>query len=210
MQAALIDSEVRDSSQPSFSQFDREAYRQFAGTDIPEEVVIKNGVQWTSLKGFPADRVVPDDHPLLKYYRWFWTVGDGWNGLHTAVHKGLKSTGRDDIWTWYDPAIRVASIGGSGGLVDVLGQWTYTEPSPLRVGYFADEVFAMSAASPQRPRIMKMTQLFWYRSSSRSSRGRTPSAIPLTTTIPMRRTSRSRQCTCGSRSGRSFLALLPA
>lgn len=166
LQAALIDSEVRDSSQPSFSQFDREAYRLFGGTDIPEEVVSKNGVPWTSLKDFPADRVVPDDHPLLKYYRWFWTVGDGWNGLHTAVHKGLKSTGRDDIWTWYDPAIRVASIGGSGGLVDVLGQWTYTEPSPLRVGYFADEVFAMSAASPQRPRVMKMTQLFWYRSSS--------------------------------------------
>lgn len=166
LQAALIDSEVRDSSQPSFSGFDRDAYRQFAGTDIPEEVVIKNGVQWTSLKDFPADRVIPDDHPILKYYHWFWTVGDGWNSLHTAVHKGLKSTGRDDIWTWYDPAIRVASIGGSGGLVDVLGQWTYTEPSPLRVGYFADEVFAMSAASPQKPRVMKMTQLFWYRSSS--------------------------------------------
>ncbi|MBX3451236.1 MAG: hypothetical protein KF777_16840 [Planctomycetaceae bacterium] len=166
LQAALIDSEVRDSSQPSFSEFDRDAYRKFAGTDIPEDVVIKNGVQWTGIKDFPADRVIPDDHPILKYYRWFWTVGDGWNGLHTAVHKGLKSTGRDDIWTWYDPAIRVASIGGSGGLVDVLGQWTYTEPSPLRVGYFADEVFAMSAASPQKPKVMKMTQLFWYRSSS--------------------------------------------
>ncbi len=164
--AALINSEVRDDSEVSFSAFDRELYRQFAGRDIPEEVITKSGVQWKTIRDFPVDRVIPDDHPLLQFYRWFWTVGDGWNPLHTALHRGLKSTGRDDIWTWYDPAIRVPSIADSGGAVDVLSQWTYTEPSPLRVGYFADEVFAMAAASPQPPRVMKMTQLFWYRSTS--------------------------------------------
>ncbi|MCO6457225.1 MAG: hypothetical protein J5I93_18160 [Pirellulaceae bacterium] len=164
--AALINSEVRDDSQLSFSDFDRQAYRQFSGQDIPEQVQIKNGVLWSQLPGFPANRVIPDDHPILQYYRWFWTVGDGWNQLHTSLHEGLKSTGRDDIWTWYDPAIRVPSIGGSGGAVDVLGQWTYTEPSPLRVGYFCDELLAMAAASPRDQRVMKMTQLFWYRSTS--------------------------------------------
>ncbi len=164
--AALVNSEVRDDSEVSFSAFDREHYRKFAGRDIPADVITKSGVLWKSIKDFPADRVIPDDHPLLQFYRWFWTVGDGWNGLHTTLHRGLKSTGRDDIWTWYDPTIRVPSIGGSGGTVDVLSQWTYTEPSPLRVGYFADEVFAMAAASPQPQRVMKMTQLFWYRSTS--------------------------------------------
>ncbi len=164
--AALVNSEVRDDSEISFSPADRAAYRAFAGSEIPEQVVTKWGVAWNSLPDFPADRVIPDDHPILRFYRWFWTVGDGWNGLHTALHRGLKSTGRDDIWTWYDPAIRVPSIAGSGGEVDVLSQWTYTEPSPLRVGYFADEVFAMAAAAARPQRVMKMTQLFWYRSTS--------------------------------------------
>ncbi len=166
--AALINSEVRDDSEVSFSEIDRAAYRQFAGRDIPDEVATKWGVSWKTIPDIPADRVIPDDHPLLQFYRWFWTVGDGWNRLHTALHRGLKSSGREDIWTWYDPAIRVPSIGGSGGDVDVLSQWTYTEPSPLRVGYFADEVFAMSRAAPSSrpPRVMKMTQLFWYRSTS--------------------------------------------
>lgn len=164
--AALVNSEVRDDSEVSFSDHDREAYRRHSGRGIPEEVMSKSGVLWKSLKEFPAERVVPDDHPLLEFYRWFWTVGDGWNSLHTALHRGLKSTGRDDIWTWYDPAIRVPSISGSGGEVDVLSQWTYTEPSPLRVGYFCDEVFAMAAAAPRPQRVMKMTQLFWYRSTS--------------------------------------------
>jgi len=163
-QAALIDTEVRDSSALSFSEFDREAYRKFSGAEIPAEAVSKSGVEWTKLKDFPPDRVIPDEHPLLKYYRWFWTVGDGWNSLHTAVHRGIHSTGRDDVWTWFDPAIRAPSIAGSGGEVDVLGQWTYTNPDPLRIGYFADELLAMAA--PRHQRAMKMTQLFWYRSQT--------------------------------------------
>ncbi|MCY2963242.1 MAG: hypothetical protein NT069_06240 [Planctomycetota bacterium] len=123
--AALVNSEVRDDSEVSFSEFDRERYRAFAGREVPAEVVTKWGVTWKTIPDFPADRVIPEDHPLLQFYRWFWTVGDGWNDLHTALHRGLKSTGRDDVWTWYDPAIRVPSIGGSGGTVDVL-------PSPVR------------------------------------------------------------------------------
>jgi hypothetical protein len=165
-QAALINTEARDDSQVSFSDFDRDAYRKFAGTDIPAEVATKSGVDWSKLKDFPIDRVIPDDHPLLQFYRWYWTVGDGWNALHTAVHRGLKSTGRKDVWTWFDPAIRAPSIGGSGGAVDVLGQWTYTYPDPLRIGYFTDELCAMAANSPQHPRVMKMTQLIMYRSQT--------------------------------------------
>jgi hypothetical protein len=165
-QAVLVNTETRDSSQVSFSDFDRQRYRKHSGRDIPEEVVVKNGVEWGKLKNFPVDRVIADDHPILEFYRWFWTVGDGWNGLNTAVHRGIHSTGRDDVWTWFDPSIRAASIGGSGGEVDVLSQWTYTNPDPLRIGYFCDEVFAMAANSPQRPGVMKMTQLFWYRTQS--------------------------------------------
>lgn len=165
-QAALINTETRDSSQLSFSDFDRESYRKSSGADIPVDAATKGGVEWSKLKDFPKDRIIPDDHPLLRYYRWFWTVGDGWNALHTAVHRGIHSTGRDDVWTWFDPAIRAASVGGSGGAVDVLGQWTYTNPDPLRIGFFTDEMFAMAANSPQHPRVMKMTQLFWYRTQS--------------------------------------------
>jgi hypothetical protein len=164
--SALVNSEVRDSSEISFSDFDQERYREFSGTDIPEQITSKWGFSWKDVKDLPADRVMPDDHPLLKFYRWHWTIGDGWNNLHTAVHRGLKETAREDIWTWFDPTIRAPSIAGSGGDVDVLSQWTYTEPSSLRVGYFADELFAMAALSSRQQRVMKMTQLFWYRSTS--------------------------------------------
>ncbi len=164
--ATLINTEVRDASRPSFNEVDRENYRQFAQTDIPAEVNLRSGVDWTKLKDFPANRVIPDDHPLLKYYRWFWTVGDGWNGLHSALNKGIKSGAHRDHWTFFDPAVRQPSISGAGGTVDVLSHWTYTYPDPQRIGLCTDQLLAMSEASGRRQRVMKMTQLIWYRSQT--------------------------------------------
>ena len=163
VQAALIHSEVRDSSNLCFHDHDRAAFREFAGREIPDEAISKAGVRYSDIDGFPANRVIPDDDPLLAFYRWFWKDGDGWNPLHTQVHKGLKSTGREDLWTFFDPAVRVPSIWGSGGQVDVISQWTYTYPDPIKIGQAADELFAMAAGSPHGQQVMKMTQIIWYR-----------------------------------------------
>ncbi|MFO1440009.1 MAG: LamG-like jellyroll fold domain-containing protein [Verrucomicrobiaceae bacterium] len=173
---ALIDTEVRDSSQPSFSPIEVEAYKKFANADIPAEVVTRGGVDWTKLKDFPADRVIEDEHPILKYYRWFWTVGDGWNGLHTALHKGIRST-TSRVWTFFDPAVRQPSISGAGGGVDVISHWTYTYPDPQKIGMCADQLFAMSAATGRNQRVMKMTQLIWYRSQTAPMTAKAPGEL---------------------------------
>ena len=165
LQASLIHSEIRDGTNLCFHEHDREAFREFAGYDIPTEAVSKNGVRYTTLPDFPSDRVVPEDDRLLTYYRWFWKGGDGWNNLHTQTHKGLKSTGREDLWTFFDPAVRVPSIWGSGGEVDIASQWTYSYPDPLKIGQATDELFAMAGGQPGQ-QVMKMTQVIWYRSQT--------------------------------------------
>ncbi len=164
--AALVNTEVRDASAPSFNPEDVAAYRAFAQTEIPAEVQNRWGVEWTKLKDFPQNRVLPVDHPILKYYRWFWTVGDGWNQLHSSLSNGFKSAGRSPFWTFFDPAVRQPSISGAGGSVDVLSHWTYTYPDPQRIGLCADQLFAMSAANGRDQKVMKMTQLIWYRSQT--------------------------------------------
>ena len=112
--------------------------------------------------------MIPDDQPLYRYFQWFWREGDAWPALNTATARGLKrgATDRADLWTFHDPAVRVASVFGSGGEVDVLSQWTYSYPEPLRIGLPTDELLAMvrGASTPQR--VMKMTQLIWYRSQT--------------------------------------------
>ena len=167
LQAALIHSEIRDSTQVCFHDVDRAGFRAFSGgKEIPEMVVSKSGVAYRGIKDFPVDRVVADDDLILQYYRWFWKQGDGWNQMHTALSKGLKSTGRSDIWTWFDPAVRVPSIWGSGGEVDYVSQWTYSYPDPIRIGLPTDELFAMAAGSPTPQSVLKLTQIIWYRTGT--------------------------------------------
>jgi hypothetical protein len=163
---ALIHTEIRDKNATCFHPHDQAAFKKVTGLDIPQEVNSKGGVAYSRLANFPANRVVPENHPLLQYFRWFWTVGDGWPGLHTAVHRGLKTAVKPEFWTFHDPAVRCPSIPGSGGEVDVLSQWTYTYPEPIRMAMPTDELFTMAslAATPQK--VMKMTQIIWYRSKT--------------------------------------------
>jgi len=163
-QAALIHTEVRDATNLCFHEHDLQAFRSRTGSEIPELATSKWGVRYEKVPQFPENRVIPDDHPLRVFYSWFWSEGDGWNGLHTAVHRGLKS-GRSDVWTFFDPAVRAPSIWGSGGEVDVLSQWTYSYPDPIKIGQATDELFAMADGRPGQ-QVMKMTQIIWYRSQT--------------------------------------------
>ena len=166
LQASLIHSEIRDHTNLCFHEHDRQAFREFAGYDIPDTLVSKGGLNHSRIGGFPTDRIIPDDDPMLTFYKWFWKTGDGWNTLHTQVHKGLKSTGRDDLWTFFDPAVRVPSIWGSGGEVDFISQWTYSYPDPIKMGQSTDEMMAMGEGGPPHQQVMKMTQVIWYRSGT--------------------------------------------
>ncbi len=163
--AALIHSEVRDNTALSFQPFEVKAAEEFLGGKIPQEVRAKTGVPYQTLPNFPPSRVIPDDDPILRFYTWFWKDGDGWNPLHSRIHDGLKSTGRKDFWTFFDPAVRVPSVWGSGGHVDIVSQWTYSYPDPIKIGQSCDELFAMAEGYPNQ-KVMKMTQIIWYRSGT--------------------------------------------
>ncbi len=165
-QSALLHTEVRDGANVCWHEHDRAAYRQATGLDYPADAPGKGGCDYTKLKDFPEDRVLPDDDPTLKFLSWYWKEGDGWNRLNTELHKGLKSTGRNDLWTFHDPAVRVASVYGSGGEADIISQWTYSYPDPIRLGVATDELFAMARGALQPQRVMKMTQIIWYRSQT--------------------------------------------
>ncbi len=162
---ALVNGEVRDKTSLSFHEIDREAYRAYSGKDIPALAQSTRGVGYQKLADFPADRIVPDNHDILQYYRWFWKQGDGWNHLNGLVAQGIKSTGRDDIFTWIDPAVRVPSVYGSGGEVDFINQWTYTYPDPLKVELATQELLAMAKGRPGQ-KVMSMTQAIWYRTGT--------------------------------------------
>jgi hypothetical protein len=165
--AALVNSELRDHAWLSFSELDRAEYKRATGLEIPDEATTPYGVSWNSLKDFPANRVIADDHPLLTYFRWYHAEGYGLGKLNSALVRGLREgSGRKDLWTFFDPAVRSPSLWGSGGDVDVLSQWTYSYPDPIRIALPTDELFTMARGHDPIQRVMKMTQVIWYRSQS--------------------------------------------
>lgn len=166
LSAAIINTEIRDHANLCFHPHDLKAYKDYGSKKIPPNVKNKRGIDYLTLENFPANHVIPDDDAILSYLKWYWQKGDGWNNLTTLVHKGLKSTGRDDLWTFTDPAVRLPSVSGSGGEVDIINQWTYSYPDPIKIGKTTDELLAMASLSKTPQDIFKMTQIIWYRSGS--------------------------------------------
>ena len=174
--AVLINSEVRDSTAPSFGDVEPAAFQAFAGYPIPEEVVLKTGPHYSRVKDFPLGRVISPDHPLLVYYRWFWKQGDGWNQVQSLVSNAYHKHIKRPFWSFFDPAVRVPPLWGSGGNVDYISHWTYAYPDPIRVGCFTDELRAMADGCPGQD-IMSMTQIICYRSAT-APQSQNPDPIP--------------------------------
>jgi hypothetical protein len=156
---SLVNTERRDHTVPALDKRAHERYRGATGRDIPPEVDRKLPPSYGEIDGFPADRVISDDDPLLAYYRWFWKEGDGMNALNGAMGEALKEgAGRRDLVVMYDPAVRVPPVWGSGGNVDLLNQWVYAYPEPFRVAGVAGEMRAMAEGRPGQ-KVGIMTQM---------------------------------------------------
>ncbi|HOG49040.1 MAG TPA: hypothetical protein PKY10_00470 [Lentisphaeria bacterium] len=163
----LTDSEFRDGSRLSFRAEDIAALRTATGlTEVPAAIEGKGGVKYARLPDFPASRIIPEDHPILVYYRWLWGGGDGYPGFLTQAWKGLNAEGTAPWKVVWDPVVRCPSKWGSGGAVDLIGHWTYVYPDPLVMGLAADEVLAMCKGGPSYQEPTKMTQIIWYRSGT--------------------------------------------
>ncbi|MBP5321148.1 MAG: hypothetical protein J6334_09170 [Kiritimatiellae bacterium] len=152
-------SELRDYSTPSFHT-EHLRYREETGREVPPEVRGK-ALDIRKARELYPDGVVPNDSPILAYYRWFWGGGDGWPGYTGAVAEGYRPLKRG--FSFWDPAVRCPPCWGSGGAVDVLNQWVYAVPEPMSVAGPVEELFAMAAGRPGQE-VMIMTQLICYRS----------------------------------------------
>ena len=134
--------EVRLSSCPSFSEAEHAAYRAYAGADIPPEAKDRECPNWKKLKDFPADRIVDDGYPLLKYYRWFWQHGDGWAGANDAASAAFAKTFGRPMISMYAPVLRMPYLWGIGGRNSHLHEWIYLNPNPAVARYLIAEMQA--------------------------------------------------------------------
>ena len=134
--------EVRLSSCPSFSDAAHAAYRAYAGVDIPSEAKARECPSWKKLKDFPADHIVDDGYPLLKYYRWFWQHGDGWADANDAASAAFAEVFGRKMISMYAPVLRMPYLWGIGGHNSHLHEWIYLNPNPTAARYQIAEMQA--------------------------------------------------------------------
>ena len=157
-------SEVRDHSRPSHREYFAKSYRDATGQSVPPEVGdAKVAPHYLQLKDFPVSRVVDEDYRLMKFYRWFWKKGDGWNDYQTAAKRSFERQFKRPAFAVYDPIVRVPPLWGSGGEMTHGNQWTYPTPEPYNIYYVISEQQAMARGTPGQ-KVVSMIQGISYRS----------------------------------------------
>ena len=162
-------SEVHDSSQISLTAKTAADWKAFSGMDIPEYA--DKGAwprvppDWKVLvaKGqMDPSRVIPDDYPLLRFFRWVWKTGDGWNDYQRIAADAYNGAAARRVVTQYDPLLRTPASRTSFPDVDWLNHWEYPVPDPYSVCYTVSE--EQSRVRGTRRSIMPMIQAIVYRS----------------------------------------------
>jgi len=164
-------SEVRDFSQISFTAKTAADWKAFSGLNIPEYADKgpwpRVPPDWRLLvaKGqMDPSRIVPDDYPLLRFFRWVWQAGDGWNAYQKIAGEAFNGAAARRVVTQYDPILRTPASQTGVPEVDYLNHWEYTVPDPYSVCYVVSE--EQSRVRGTGRSIMTMIQAIIYRSDA--------------------------------------------
>ena len=146
-----VTSEVRDTTRFSFTPYTSNAWAKASGgRPIPEEVTGERvGPHFRTIKDFPKGRVVPDDYPLLEFYRWFWREGDGWVNYYNDMVDEAQAYYGANALTYYEPAVRCPPLWrADSGKVSMEGQWLPANTLPYAVNYVVSEQQEMRKGHP--------------------------------------------------------------
>jgi hypothetical protein len=151
-------------TQPGFSKAAAESYRKYSGQDVPAEIQV-GAVDWRQLPDFPKDRVLPDDHPVLRYYQWFWSEGNGRKAANEAWYRAYERRKQDrpHTWTLHDSCVRQPSKAGAYSSAMFIGDQSLDARDPLLAGLCADQQLAMSAAHRLDLGVFGIMPLSWER-----------------------------------------------
>lgn len=146
--AVMPETEERIWTKPTFAPHAFAAYKKATGLDIPKEADGRAAPHWSKLKDIPSDRVVSKDHPLLKFYRWFWRDGQGYNQYCQMVLDTFKEKLGYTPFSMYDPATRMPPLWGMVGNVTHNDQWMMCYPNPYAHAYVISEQNAVAEGVP--------------------------------------------------------------
>ena len=162
--------EIFDKWTVSFTPAMTNAWRAYSGKELPKELdeyaknpsVLRQPRSWKKVKGFPKNRVVPDDYPILAFHRWAWKKGFGWADFNDAVTAAYSRGIGREVASDFAPALRTPALLGACGNMGMLRNWAYVYPEPYRLAYTAADV--QSRARESGAMVIASVQGAGYRS----------------------------------------------
>jgi hypothetical protein len=152
-----INTETEFELQPDFSQVGLERSQRLFGGPPPEGCVAGDGLPGDQVPGLVTDGVIDEQHPVARYYRWFWNEGEGFNVLARDMAKVIREV-NPAILTFHDPSARSPGIRDRhDGLNNF--DWTYTNPNALTVPYKTEVLRSM--AKPPFDVVCNYVQVLW-------------------------------------------------
>ena len=145
---------------PSFRQtlLESEYQKPLAPRVVPQHLRNQEGhPQALPADWQPADGVLPDDNPIYRVLKWWWTRGHGTNMMNLEMSRVLKGV-RPDMMTWHDP-YRLAPVYHSHTGLDFVSTWTYGNPDILRLLY---TTVLQAAAKAEHQKVMQTITLWVY------------------------------------------------
>ncbi|MDO9464432.1 MAG: hypothetical protein Q7J67_03955 [bacterium] len=89
--------------------------------------------------------IIPDDHPHLRYLKWWWEGGQGTAAMNTAMAEAAKKH-HPELITLHDP-YRLAPVRHSHRGLDMIATWTYGTPDIKHLVY---TTYLQAAARPDK------------------------------------------------------------
>jgi hypothetical protein len=105
----------------------------------------------------PRDGLIPDDHPVARFLKWWWERGHGTSVLNAEMARIIKA-GKPDVMTWHDP-YRLAPVYHTHQGLDIISTWTYGHPDIKRLGY---TTVLEAAAKRDHQKVMQTITLYLY------------------------------------------------
>jgi hypothetical protein len=152
-----MNTETEHHNQPDFSPIGLERARKLFGGEIPKGCENMYAFKHSTYPGLVKDSVIEDDHPVLRFYRWFWLEGEGFNVMAKDMMKAINEVD-PNLLVFHDPAARMPYMRDRHDGMNPW-DWTYTTPNPLTLTFKIEAIRGF--AEPGNDHIVNYVQVLW-------------------------------------------------
>ncbi|MBT5606055.1 MAG: hypothetical protein HOJ57_08950 [Lentisphaerae bacterium] len=152
-----LNTETENHNSPDYSDAGLARAKAEYGETPPPLATSSYALPHTEVDGLAQHGIIDDKHPLLRFYRWFWLHGEGFNELSGDMANAIREVA-PRAFVFHDPAERMPFFRDRHRDVH-LWDWTYTTPNALTIPFKIDVLNAMAKAPFNQ--VTNYVQVLW-------------------------------------------------